>query len=197
MVCDNKLPRGTSMLPVFAHIQVNWQQCHSWDIEDHSVWLGNFIPCHIKCHCRHIHHHSVSLDKKWVCVMGSQKYTILLLRWQLPLLTSCVYEEVQICKLLKREDKCRQLKWHCARLLRLPIKWLVTWSQELPGQWWCFRKDESTWISLQKLQMAGAMEALHNVMSIGIVTLWNNRKFSLLSPTLNGRETRRAQYDYK
>lgn len=135
--------------------------------------------------------------QKWVCVMGSQIYTILLLRWQLPLLTSCVYEEVQICKLLKREDKCRQLKWHCARLLRLPIKWLVTWSQELPGQWWCFRKDESTWISLQKLQMAGAMEALHNVMSIGIVTLWNNRKFSLLSPTLNGRETRRSQYDYK
>lgn len=96
--------------------------------------------------------------KKWVCVMGSQIYTILQLRWQLPLLTSCVYEEVQICKLLKREDKCRQLKWHCAHLLRLPIKWLVTWSQELPGQWWCFRKDESTWISLQKLQMAGAMD---------------------------------------
>lgn len=75
MVCNNKLPRGTSMLPVFAHIQVNWQQCHSWDIEDYSVWLGNFIPCHIKCHCRHIHHHSVSLDKKNGSVWWVLKYT--------------------------------------------------------------------------------------------------------------------------
>lgn len=96
--------------------------------------LGIFIPCHLKCHFRNIHHKSLSPDKQWATEIVTEIHSFTAsetspavgyLRWRGGSDTSNI-------EWGRHEIAAKQ---RCACPLRLPVKWRDVGKQE--SSWDC------------------------------------------------------------
>lgn len=106
---------------IFAHSQFYWQQRCSGDPKNYDLWLGDFHPLSSKMSFQKHSSQVCHWTKKWATVILTQIDTVSQLVWQVLLLATWDYGEVQTCQMQNGADRRLQLEWHCACPLRLLI----------------------------------------------------------------------------